>query len=309
MNAKRIINCAVTGSIHTPTMSPYLPITPDQIAAEAVAAAEAGAATLHIHVRDPENGQPVSELGLFREVCQKVHAQTQSVICLTTGGGLGMTPQERLGVVKALRPELASLNMGSMNYGLFQSKEKYKSFKFEWEEKYLEMTRDFVYRNTFYELEYFLSTMRDCGTKPEMECYDVGQLYNAAHFVDRGLVEPPFWLQYVMGVMGGIQPSVENILHMKSVADKLFGRDYFWSVLAVGRHEFSLCTVSAVIGGHVRIGLEDNLYLGKGELAKSNGDMVAKMARILNELSLEVASPDDARQMLGLKGRSLTNFG
>lgn len=220
-----------------------------------------------------------------------------------------MTPKERLSTVEALRPELASLNMGSINYGLFQSREKYDCFKFEWEEKYLEMTRDFVYRNTFYEIEYFLSTMRDCGTKPEMECYDVGHLYNAAYFVDRGLVDPPLWLQYVMGVMGGIQPSVENILHMKRVSDSLFGQDYLWSVLAVGRHEFKLGTVSAVMGGHARVGLEDNIYLGKGELAKSNGDMVAKMARILGELSLEVASPDEARQMLRLKGPSLTNFG
>ena len=305
---KKIINCAVTGSIHTPTMSPYLPITPGEIASEALAAAKAGSTTVHIHVRDPKTGRPVSDTGLFKEVCARVAAESDVVICLTTGGGLGMTPEERLVTVRELKPELASLNMGSINYGLFPALDKFKEFKFDWEREYLEMTKDFVYRNTFSEIDYFLNTMRDCGTKPEMECYDVGHLYNAAHFVDQGLLEPPFWFQFVMGVMGGIRPTVENIIHLKGVADKLFGEDYAWSVLAVGRHEFSLGTVAAVMGGHARVGLEDNLYLGKGELAQSNGDMVAKMVRILRELSFEAAAPRECRKYFGLKGKGQTRF-
>jgi uncharacterized protein (DUF849 family) len=303
-----IINCAITGSIHIPTMSPYLPITPQQIADEAVAAADAGAATVHLHARVPETGKPTPDPELFKVFCREIHQRSDVVICITTGGGLGMTPDQRLEAVKALKPELASLNMGSMNFGLFPLKDKIKDYKYEWEPAYLEMTRDFIFKNTFYDMERMLGTMKDNGTKPEMECYDVGHLYNAAYWADQGVIEPPFWFQFIFGIMGGIQPSVENLVHMRNTADKLFGRDYVWSVLAAGRHQFNLCTVGAVMGGSVRVGLEDNLYVAKGELAKSNADTVSKMCRILRELSLELATPDEARQILKLKGKDQTKF-
>jgi uncharacterized protein (DUF849 family) len=303
--SKVIINCAVTGAIHIPTMSPHLPITQEQIAAEAIAAAKAGAATVHLHARDPQTGKPTPDPGLFKEFCSEVHRKSDVVICITTGGGLGMTPEQRMEAVVALKPELASINMGSMNFGLL---ERYKEYKFDWEKEYLEMTKDFVFRNTFFEQERILGIMEDNGTKPEMECYDVGHLYNASYWAEKGVIKPPFWFQLILGIMGGIQPSVPNLVHMKETADKLFGKDYVWSVLAAGRHEFNLATVGAIMGGHVRVGMEDNLYLSRGELAKSNAEMVAKMARILEELSLTPATPGEARQMLNLKGQAGTNF-
>jgi len=308
MSQPVIVNCAVTGAIHIPSMTPHLPITPEQIAAEAVAAAEAGAATVHLHARDPETGQPTPEPALFKIFCQEVHRLSDVVICVTTGGGLGMTPEQRMVAVRELKPELASINMGSMNFGLFPLKERIKEYKWEWEEKYLEMTRDFVFKNTFYDMELILNIMADSGTRPEMECYDIAHIYNAAYLADKGLIKPPFWFQFILGIMGGIQPSVDNLVFMKNTADKLFGKDYVWSVLAAGRHEFNLGTVGAVMGGHVRVGMEDNLYLAKGELARSNADMVKKMVRILDELSLEHATPDQARQMLKLKGKQATSF-
>jgi len=308
MSQPVIVNCAVTGAIHIPSMTPHLPITPEQIAAEAVAAAEAGAATVHLHARDPKTGQPTPEPALFKIFCQEVHRLSDVVICITTGGGLGMTPEQRMVAVRELKPELASINMGSMNFGLFPLKERIKEYKYEWEEGYLEMTRDFVFKNTYYDMEMILNIMADSGTKPEMECYDIAHIYNAAYWADKGLLKPPFWFQFILGIMGGIQPSVENLVFMKNTADKLFGKDYVWSVLAAGRHEFNLGTVGAVMGGHVRVGMEDNLYLGKGELAKSNADMVKKMVRILDELSLEHATPEQARQMLKLKGKKATSF-
>ena len=305
---KVIINCAVTGSIHIPTMTPHLPITPQQIASEAVAAAKAGAGTVHLHVRNPETGQPSSDLGLFKEVCSEIHRSSDVVMCPTTGGGLGMTPEERVRVVKELQPELASCNMGSFNFGLFPLLERFPEFKFEWEREYLEMTRDFIFPNTFKSLEIFLKSFRDSGTKPEMECYDVGHLYNVAHMADQGYIDKPFFLQLILGILGAIQPSVENLVHMKNTADKLFGDDYLWSVLPVGRHQFALGTVGVVMGGNVRVGMEDNLYLGKGVLVKSNAESVAKIRHMIEELSLEVATPDETREMLKLKGRDKTNF-
>jgi len=309
MKQKKVfINCAVTGSIHIPTMTPHLPITPQQIASEAIAAAKAGAGTVHLHVRNPETGQPSSDLGLFKEVCSEIHRSSDVVMCPTTGGGLGMTPEERVRVVRELQPELASCNMGSFNFGLFPLLERFSKFKFEWEKEYLEMTRDFIFPNTFKSLEIFLKSFRDSGTKPEMECYDVGHLYNVAHMADQGYIDRPFFLQLILGILGAIQPSVENLVHMKNTADKLFGDDYLWSVLPVGRHQFALGTVAVVMGGNVRVGMEDNLYLSKGVLVKSNAESVAKIRHLIEELSLEVATPDETRKMLKLKGRDKTNF-
>ena len=306
--SKVIINCAITGSIHIPTQSPYLPITPQQIADEAVKAAEAGAAIVHLHARNPETGQPSSDLGLVKEYCSEIHRRSDVIICTTTGAGLGMTPEDRLKVVAKFQPELASMNMGSINFGLFPLLERYEEFKFQWEREYLEMTKDFIFPNTFKSLEIFLKTFRDNGTKPELECYDVGHLYNAGYLADRGWIEKPFYIQLIFGILGAIQPSVENIVHMRNVADKLFGDDYLSSVLPVGRHQFEHGTVNAVMGGNVRVGMEDNLYLRKGELVKSNEQSVKKMVHLLDELSLEVATPDETRQILGLKGKDQTKF-
>jgi len=308
-NKKQFINCAVTGAINIPTQTPYLPITPKQIADEALAAAREGAGTVHLHVRTPENGKPITDLGLFREVCTEVHKNSDVVQCLTTGGGLGMTPEERVMVVSEFEPELASMNMGSINFGLFPLMEKVSDFKYQWEKEYLEMTRDFVFMNTFKSMEVFLNIMKEHGTKPEMECYDMGHIYNAAFLADRGFMEPPFFLQFILGIVGAIQPSVENLVHMKNTADKLFGDDYTWSVLPVGRNQFALGSVAAVMGGNVRVGLEDNVYIAKGELMKSNGDAVAKIKRIMSDdFSIDVATPDDVRSILKLKGKGKTKF-
>ena len=308
MNRKVIINCAITGAIHVPSQSEHLPITPEQIAAEAVAAAEAGAATVHVHARDPQTGRPDMNPDLFRQFCRQVHERSNAVICITTGGAPTMTPEERMVAVRDLRPELASINMGSINFALFPMMTKIKEYKFDWEMPYLESSKDLVFKNTFYDQERILKIMEECDTKPELECYDVGHLYNTAYWANQGVIKPPFWIQLILGIHGAIQPSVENLVFMKETADKLFGQDYIFSVLAVGRHEFNLGTVGVIMGGCVRVGLEDNLYLRKGELAKSNADMVAKMRRIIEELSFEIADADEARQMLGLKGQAETNF-
>ena len=305
---KPFINCAVTGSIHIPTMTEHLPITPEQIADEAVKAANAGAATVHLHARDPRTGQPASDLGLFKEFCTEIHRRSDVIICITTGGGLGMTPEERVKGVAQFEPELASMNMGSFNFALFPLLERYSQFKFEWEPQYLEMTRDFVFMNTFKSMQTFLKTFRDHGTRPELECYDMAHIYNVAFMADKGFIEKPFYLQLIMGILGAIQVSVENLVHMKNTADKLFGADYLWSVLPVGRHQFSIATVAAVMGGNVRVGMEDNLFISKGEMMKSNEESVQKIRRILEELSFEVATADEARAMLGLKGKHNTKF-
>lgn len=308
LKSKCIINCAITGSIHTPTMTDYLPITPTDIAEEAVKAGNAGAGTVHLHVRDPKTGQPSSDVGLFKEVCSYVNEKSDVVQCITTGGGLGMTPEERLKGVTALKPELASMNMGSFNFALFPALEKYKEFKFQWEKEYLEMTRDFVFANTFKSMEIFLKTMMDCGTRPEMECYDVGHLYNASFLAEKGFIEKPFFFQFIFGILGAIQPSIENLVHMKSTADKLFGDEYIWSVLPVGRFQFPFGTVAAIMGGSVRVGMEDNLYLEKGKQVTSNEQSVIKIKRILQEFSIETASHSETREILKLKGKQNTLF-
>jgi len=308
MSEKVIISCAVTGAIHIPSMSPYLPITPGQIAQEAIAAAQAGAGSVHIHARDPKTGEPTMDLALFEEICREINGKNDVVICITTGGAPTMTPEERMVAVKKFKPELASINMGSINFGLFPLMDKIKEYKWDWEKKYLEKSRDNIFKNTFYDQERIFKIMRENGTKPELECYDVGHLYNTAYWVDKGSIDPPVWLQLIFGIMGAIQPSVENLVFMKNTADKLFGEDYLWSVLPTGRHEFNLCTVGAVMGGNVRLGMEDNLYLSKGQLARSNAEMVKKMVCILKELDLEPASPEETRILLKLKGKEQTSF-
>ncbi len=303
LQSKVIITCAITGSIHTPTMSPHLPITPKQIADEAIAAAREGAAILHLHARDPVDGRPTPDPKVFMQFLPVIKANCDAVINITTGGGHNMTVQERLAAPLAAQPEMASFNMGSMNFGLYPMIPRYKEFKHAWEPQYLENSRDFIFRNTFKDMEYTLEHLgKGCGTKFEFECYDVGHLYNLAHLLDRKLVQPPFFVQTIFGILGGIGADTENLVHMKRIADKLFGDRYHWSILGAGRHQMGLLTVGAQMGGNVRVGLEDSLYLGKGQLAASNADQVKKIRRILEELSLSVATPDEARQMLKLKG-------
>jgi uncharacterized protein (DUF849 family) len=306
---KVIITCAVTGAIHTPTMSAHLPVTPREIADESIAAAKAGAAIIHLHARDPKDGRPTPDPKVFLEFLPAIKQATDAVINITTGGGHNMTVQERLAAPLVLKPEMCSCNMGSMNFGLFPMLGRYKEFKYEWEPKYLEASRDFIFRNTFKDIEFMFKHLgEDCGTRFEFECYDVGHLYNLAHFVDRGLMKPPLFVQTIFGILGGIGADTENLLHMKRIADKLFGDQYYWSILGAGRHQMGLLSVGAQMGGNVRVGLEDSLYLGKGKLAESNADQVRKIRRILEELSLEVASPDEARAMLALKGKDDVAF-
>ena len=299
---KVIITCAITGSIHTPSMSPHLPVTPKQIADAAVAAAEAGAAIVHLHARDPIDGHPTQDPKYFREFAADIKRRSDVVINFTTGGAATMTIEERLQPALQLKPEVASLNMGSMNFGLYPMASRIKEFKFDWEPGYLEMSRGHIFRNTFADIERLLETMGAHGTRFEFECYDVGHLYNLAHFLDRGLVRPPVFVQTIFGILGGIGTDPEDLLHMKRTADRLLGNDYIWSILGAGRHQFNLITMGAIMGGNVRTGMEDNIYLGKGELARCNADLVAKTVRILRELSLEPATPAEARTMLGLKG-------
>jgi uncharacterized protein (DUF849 family) len=306
---KVIITCAVTGSVHTPSMSPYLPITPDEIARDAIAAAEAGASILHLHARDPKDGRPTPSPAVFMQFLPRIKQSCDAVINITTGGGHGMTLEERTAAAFAAKPEVASFNMGSMNFGLFPALDKIKEFKHEWERTHLENTRDFIFRNTFKDMERLLKELGEgCGTRFEFECYDIGHLYSLAHFVERGLVKPPFFVQTIFGILGGIGADIENLVHMKRIADKLFGEDYHWSVLAAGRHQMSFVTQSALMGGHVRVGLEDSLYLGRGQLARSNAEQVAKIRRIIEELSLTVATPAEARAMLKLKGGDNVGF-
>ena len=306
---KVIISCAVTGSIHTPTMSPYLPVTPDEIATDAIAAAEAGAAILHLHARDPETGRPTPDPSVFMQFLPRIRQSTDAVVNITTGGGQGMSVDERIEAAVAARPEMSSLNMGSINFGLYPLLDRYPEFKHEWERQHLEASRDFIFRNTFGDIERILNVLGEgCGTRFEFECYDVGHLYTLAHFLDRGLVKPPLFVQTIFGIFGGIGADPENVAHMRRIADKLFGGDYLWSILAAGRHQMPLCTMAATMGANVRVGLEDSLYIGKGELAKSNADQVARIRRILEELSLEVATPDEARGMLSLKGGDDVGF-
>ncbi len=303
-----VITCAVTGSVHTPTMSPYLPITPDQIVADAVAAAEAGATVLHLHARNPD-GSPTPDAKVFMEFLPRIKQQTAAVINITTGGSTKMTLDQRLEAPLKAQPELCSLNLGSMNFGMFQMATRFKEWKYEWEKPYLEGTRDMIFRNTFGDIEYILKHLGEgCGTRFEFECYDVGHLYTLAHFVDAGLAKTPLFIQMIFGIMGGIGADIDNLVHMKRVADRLFGDDYVWSVLGAGRHQIPFCTQSVLMGGNVRVGLEDSLSIGPGVLAKSNAEQVAKIRRIIEELSMEVATPEEARQMLALKGANNVAF-
>ncbi len=307
--SKVIITCAITGSIHTPTMSPHLPITPAQIADESVAAAEAGASIIHLHARDPSDGRPTPDPAVFMAFLPEIKARTDAVINITTGGGHNMTVQERLAAPLAAQPEMCSCNMGSMNFGLYPMLGRYPTFQHDWEPAYLEASRDFIFRNTFKDIEFIFRELGEgCGTRFEFECYDVGHLYTLAHFLDRGLVKPPLFVQTIFGILGGIGADTENLVHMKRIADKLFGDAYHWSILGAGRHQMGLLTVGAQMGGNVRVGLEDSLYLGRGQLAASNADQVRKIRRILEELSLQVATPEETRAMLHLKGGNNVAF-
>jgi uncharacterized protein (DUF849 family) len=306
---KTIISCAVTGAIHTPTMSPHLPITADKIASEAIAAAEAGASIVHVHVRDEETGEPITDLGLFRQVAEAIRAGCDAIVQPTTGGAPTMAPEERIRVVPELEPEMASCNMGSINFGLYQLAEKYDEFEYDWEPAYLDGTRDLIFRNSFEDLETILPVFADHDTMPELEVYDVGHLYNAKHLLDRGLIETPLHVQFVMGIHGGIGASAKNLSHLVDVSDDLFGDAYTFSVIGAGRNEFPLGTQAVSMGGHARVGLEDNLYLERGRLAESNADLVEKMVRLTREVAgREIATPAETRTCLGLKGQSATNF-
>ena len=306
---KVIITCAVTGAIHTPTMSDHLPLTPDEVAEQAIGAAEAGASILHLHARDPIDGRPTPDPAVFMDFLPRIKQNTDAVINITTGGGLGMTVEERMAAALVAKPEVASLNMGSMNFGIFQAADRFKTWKYDWEEPYLRGTEDFIFSNTFNDIERILKDLGEGhGTRFEFECYDTGHLYNLAHFLDRGLVRPPLFVQTIFGILGGIGTDKENLVFMKQTADRLFGDDYEWSILGAGRHQMSLCTMGAMMGGNVRVGLEDSLYLGRGQLAESNGQQVAKIRRILEELSLEIATPEEARARLDLKGGDMVGF-
>jgi uncharacterized protein (DUF849 family) len=305
---KVVITCAITGGVHTPSMSPYLPITPAQIAAESIAAAEAGAAVIHLHARDPETGQPDQTPERFLEFVPQIKRGTDAIINITTGGGLGMSYDQRLAPALRLAPEIASMNMGSFNFNISGIAEKRTEWRFPWEKPYLERTRDLILSNTFAQIERGMRELGALGTRFEFECYDVGQLYNLAHFADRGLVKPPFLVQCIFGIVGGIGPHHENLLHMRAICDRLFGNDYLLSVLGAGRHQMPFVTLSAILGGNVRVGLEDSLYAGRGKLAVSNAEQVTKIRRILEELSLEIATPAEARAMLQTKGRDNVNF-
>jgi len=310
MAAKRkvIITCAVTGAIHTPTMSPHLPITPDEITREALAAAEAGASILHLHARNPETGQPDQTPEAFGRFLPRIKQGTNAVINITSGGSPYMKVEERILPAAVFKPEVASLNMGSINFGLFPLLEKYKDFKFEWERTHLENTRDLVFRNTFKDIEYILTTLSGNGTRFEFECYDIAHLYNLRHFLDRGLVKPPLFIQSVFGILGGIGTHPEDLMHMKRTADRLFEDSYQWSIMGAGRNQIALATIGASMGANVRVGLEDSLWAGPGKLAKSNADQVRIIRQVLEGLSLEVATPDEAREILQLKGGDQVAF-
>ena len=303
-----IITCAVTGSIHTPSMSEYLPVTPEQIATQAIEAARAGASIIHLHVRDPNDGRPVQDPALFRRVAPAIKEACDVVINITTGGAPTMPVAERLQPALQLKPEVASLNMGSMNFGLFEMLERYQHFKHEWEEKYLRGTEDLVFRNSFRDIGYILQSCADNGTRFELECYDIGHLYNVAHFLDRGMLKPPLFVQSVFGIRGGIGADVEDLMHMKRTADRLFGSDYLWSVLGVGRNQMRLATIGAALGGNVRVGLEDSLWDSPGRLARNNAEQVRRIKSILSGLSLTAASPEQARSLLKLKGSAEVGF-
>jgi len=305
---KVVITCAITGAIHTPSMSPYLPITPDQIVKDALAAAEAGAAVLHLHARNPENGRPDQTPEAFARFLPRIKQQTGAVINITSGGSPFMTVEERVKPAATFKPEVASLNMGSINFALHHLLDRYKDFKFDWERPFLESTRDLVFRNSFKDIEYILRTCADNDTRFEFECYDIAHLYNLRHFLDRGLVKPPLFVQSVFGILGGIGVHPEDVMHMKRTADRLFGDKYRWSVLGAGRNQMSIAAMSAAMGGNVRVGLEDSLWIGRGKLATSNAEQVRMVRQILEGLGLDIATPDEAREILSLKGADKVAF-
>ena len=308
-NRKIIISCAITGSVHTPTMSEYLPITPSQIVDSAAEAAEAGAAILHIHAREPQAGRPTGDPAHFEKICPVLAARTNAIINITTGGSSDMKIEQRTAYVLKVKPEMCSLNMGSMNFSIHPVAERTTNWLYDWEQPKIAGMKDCVFKNTFADIEYILGSFGESGTRFELECYDVGHLYNLAYFVDRAIIKPPLFIQAVFGILGGLGPDPENLFVMRSTADHLFGRDnYHLSILGAGRHQMSLLTMGAILGANVRVGLEDNLYLGPGIKAKSNAEQVRKIRRILEELSLEIATPDEARAMLGLKGKDAVNF-
>ncbi|MBS0126786.1 3-keto-5-aminohexanoate cleavage protein [Thetidibacter halocola] len=305
---KVIITCAVTGAIHTPSMTPHLPITPDEIVEAALGAAEAGAAILHLHARDPLTGKPDQSPEAFAPFLQRIKQATNAAVNITTGGSPYMTVAERAEPAARYKPEVASLNMGSMNFGFFPLLAKYTEFKHDWEREHLEGSRDLVFRNSFKDIEYVLQTCSGNGTRFEFECYDISHLYNLAHFAERGLVQPPFFIQSVFGLLGGIGTHPEDVMHMKRTADRLFGKDFRWSVLGAGKDQFRIATQALSMGGNIRVGLEDSIWIARGELAKSNAQQVEKARRLVEGLGLQVATPDEAREMLALKGADQVAF-
>lgn len=308
MSRKVIITCAVTGSIHTPSMSPHLPVTAEEIADAAIGAAEAGAAVVHLHARDPETGMPDQSPERFEPFLRVIKQRSDVVVNITTGGAPTMSVEERLRPVATFKPEIASLNMGSMNFGLYPMLARFKDFKTDWERPYLEGSKDRIFKNTFQDIENILTTCADNGTRFEIECYDIGHLYTLAHFVERGLVKPPFFVQSVFGILGGIGTHPEDVMHMRRTADRLFGDGYRWSVLGAGRQQMSIAAMAASMGGNVRVGLEDNLWIGPGKLATSNAEQVTKARGIIEGLGLEIATPEEAREILQLKGADMVAF-
>ncbi len=306
---KVIISCAVTGAMHTPTMSDALPITPAEIAEQSIEAAEAGASIIHLHARDPEDGSPTGDPDVFARFLPVIKQRTDAVINITTGGSPTMSVHDRLRGAARFRPEMCSLNMGTMNFAIFPAAARIKQWKHAWEQEYVTSSDDFIFRNTFRDITYILETLGATGTKFEHECYDVGHLYSLAHFLDRGLVKPPFFVQMIFGILGGIGADLDNLMFMKQTADRLFGAgSYRWSVLAAGRHQMPFVTQAALLGGNVRVGLEDSLFISRGKLAASNAEQVTKIRRILAEMGLEPATPSEAREMLGLKGGDRVEF-
>lgn len=308
MADKVIITCAITGGIHTPTLSDALPYTPADLAQQAIEAAEAGAAILHIHARDPETGAPTGDPEIYRRFLPIIKQGTDAVINLTTGGSPDMSPEDRLAGALAFSPEMCSLNMGSLNFAFHDMGRKITDWKYPWENQYILDSEKFIFRNTFADIRRNYELLSDHGTRFEHECYDVGHLYNLAYFVDKGIAKPPFFIQTVFGILGGIGGDLDNVMFMKRTADRLFGKDYVWSVLGAGRHQMPVCTMAAQLGGNVRVGLEDSLFIGRGELATCNAQQVQKIVRILSELGLEVATPVEARARLSLKGSENTRI-
>lgn len=299
---KVIITCAVTGAIHTPSMSKYLPVSPDEIADAAILAANAGASILHLHARDPSNGKPTQDPAVFEEILPKIKKETDAVINITTGGSPHMTVEERMMPASVFKPELASLNMGSMNFGLYPMLDRFSEFEHTWERDNLEKSRDLVFKNTFQDIETILKIGKSNETRFEFECYDISHLYNLKHFVDRNLISPPFFIQSVFGLLGGIGAHPEDLMHMKRTADRLFGSDYQWSILGAGKNQMTLASMGAAQGANVRVGLEDSLWIEPGKLAQSSKDQVTKVRNILEGFSLDIATPNQVRDMLKLKG-------